>query len=342
MTTTSRDPKQSINTKKQRPEGSGPNCNVIVFLEEAQKDLEPVKHADRVAAALGGHVTLCHVMVPPHDGSKPVDPVDWDIRKQKTRNWLSGVARAHSSKERKTEALLLEGQYIKQIASHMAVRQGDIAAALRVRGEEGKRLSDTVLGVLASRSAALLMIPVTAREPKNGTYQKILVPLDGSSRAESALPTAAKLALAEDAELLLCHVAPQPGVTEFGVMDQEAARLSSQVTKRNTQLGQTHLTKVKNSLAHHKLNISTLIVPGGDARRALIDTIEKEAVDFVVMATHGQSGHRDVPAGDVASFILDRADIPVLMVRSKMNQSRDHAFGRVVSKGIRQPAGTDK
>jgi nucleotide-binding universal stress UspA family protein len=181
----------------------------------------------------------------------------------------------------------------------------------------------------------MLLSPVT-----NG-YQKILVPLDGSARAESALPTAVALAKAEGAELLLCYVAPQAGLTEFGTFDRDAAKLSAEVQKRNTLAGQTHLTKVKNSLAPHGLNVSTRIITDGDARRALMTAVDREAVDLLVMATHGQSGHSDVPAGDVAGFILGRADVPVLLVRNDGSRSDARAFLGVTAEGARQPSGTD-
>lgn len=317
------------------------HADVVVFVEKPEWNATAITHAQRVADALGGHVVVMHVLAPPQEDEGPVDPVDWDIRRQKTRNWLTGVARGCDVSGHETEMQLLEGQPIGQISAHMANRKGDIAAAMRPADQKGWRLSDTVCGVLASDSAAILMIPRTA-PPQTAPYRKVLVPLDGSARAKSALHLAAALASAEGAELVLCYVPPQPGLTAFGMIDDEAAQLSSQVHKRNTQAGQMHLTKVKNSLAHLGLNISTLIVPGGDVRRVLIDTVASQGADFMVMATHGQSGHRDVPTGSVASFIFERSEIPVLLVRSEMHPNHRHATNHLASNGVRQPVGTDQ
>ncbi|GAB5512137.1 MAG: universal stress protein [Hyphomicrobiales bacterium] len=316
--------------------------DVVVFVEETLGNAAAIKHAEKIAHALGGHVSIAHVMVPPHQAASPVDPVDWDISKQETHGWLAGLSHTLDASGRETKVQLLEGQCINQIMSYMADRQGDVAAAIRSRAAGRWRLSDTVCGVLESRSTAILVIPEDAPLPETRRYQKILVPLDGSARAESALPIAATLARADGAELLLCYVAPQPGLSEFGMLDRDAAKLSTQVQKRNTLAGQTHLTKVKNSLAHHGLNVSTRIITDGDARRSLMATVEHESVDFLVMATHGQSGHRDVPVGDVASFILGRADVPVLMVRNDGGRSDASAFLGVASEGVRQPSGTDR
>lgn len=321
------------NDRKQR-------TDLIVFVDRLQSYAPVVKHAQRIASAFGGRIILLHVLVPPPDHAKPVDPVDWDIKRQQTQNWLSGLARKFDLAGRETESVLLEGQTISQISAHMAHRKDAIAAV--VRSSEKGHQSDTVSGVLVSDGSAILMIPSITPPLQSPVYKKILVPLDGSPRAESALNMATTLARADDAELVLCYVPPQPGVSEFGMADNEAAQLGSQVEKRNVLAGQAHLTKVKNSLAHLGLNVSTLVVTGRDARRALIKTATSQAADIIVMATHGEGGHRDVSAGSVASHILDRSNIPVLMVRCEMQSPQSHATKGVVSEGIRRPAGTDQ
>ncbi|WP_439154202.1 universal stress protein [Yoonia sp.] len=317
--------------------------DVLVFVEPEQKESGAIRHAQKVAKAFGGHVVLVHVMQPHPAEGGPVDPVDWDIRKQTRRKWLAGLAGGLDDDPRRAATVeLLEGPCIAQIESHLEGRQDDIAAVLRANGQDNWRMRDTACGVMASRSAAILMIPQASTIKMSDTYQRILVPLDGSVRSENALPSAATLAKTEGAELVLCYIAPEPGLSAFGTMDPEATKLRSEVTRRNTQAGQTHLARIKNRLAHHDLKISTCIVAQGDVRRALVDTITDQSADFVVMATHGESGHRDVPMGKVASFVLDRAHVPVLLVRHRVGRAENHAFEKARSEGARQPVGTDE
>lgn len=322
------------------PEAAG-GSDVLVFVESGLKGEAALRYAQNVAEAFGGKVVLIGVMTPPAEGAGLIDPVDWDIKKRSARRCLNRLAQSLDEKGGKIETRLLEGQCGDQISALMETRKEDIAAALRSRDDGRWRLSDTISGILYSHNAAILMIPDIAQKSARQGVQRILVPIDGSARSQSALPRAVALAKAENAELLLCYVTPEPGLTEFGVMDSKTIELNSQVTKRNTRAGRAHLNRITNSLAHHNLKISTRIVQGGDARRALIQTATQESADFLVMATHGQSGHSDVPAGDVASFILDRADIPVLMVRHRLNDADRHATGAVISSGVRQPTGTE-
>ncbi|MFO8126897.1 universal stress protein [Yoonia sp.] len=315
--------------------------DVVVFVEDAITNGSGIGHSQRVARAFGGKVVLVNVQCRLDHDDGPIDPVEWDIRKQQTLKWLNGLTRSVGDDGPPCEVKLLEGDCVNEIRNFMEHRQSDIAGALRRHGDNGWSLSKTASGVLSSRSAGVLMIPQDASVEHGTTYKRILVPLDGSTRAEIALPRAVVMALAEDAELLLFYVSPNPGVTEFGVKDQDAERLHAQVRSRNRKAGKSYLAGIRNRLNREGLTISTKVCDDGDARRALTDAISRENVDFVVMATHGQSGHRDVPTGDVARYIMNRAATPVLLIRHLNGSHSNHVFGKLSSEGVRQPVGTD-
>lgn len=332
----------AIKEPRRRSVSEGPGgLDVLVFVDPDLKDSAGLQHAQNVALAFRGGIELLGVMTQPTAGTIPIDPVDWDITKRTAKKSLGRLAKTLGRNGEHVVTKLLEGKCIDQITAYTEARKGDIAAVLRSHDEGRWRLSDTIHAVLNAHSAAILIIPEAAQRVTPQNYKRILVPIDGSTRSQSALPFAVTLAKAENAELLLCHVTPEPGLTKFGIMDSRAIELDSEVTKRNTRAGREHLNKILNSLAYHKIKVSTCIVPAGDARRAVMQTAKREGVDFLVMATHGQSGHSDVPIGDVASFILDQADIPVLMVRHHLNGTDNHATGNVTSAGVRQPTGTD-
>ncbi|SDZ34080.1 Nucleotide-binding universal stress protein, UspA family [Jannaschia faecimaris] len=300
-----------------------------------------VRHARKVANAFGGDLLLVQMLCGSADGQGPIDPVDWDIKKQRILIRLGLLTKGSEGNGTPCKIKLLEGECINQIKAFMELRRGDIAASPRSGGGMGWHSSETVWGVLSSRSAGILMIPDDAKIEPDTRYRRILVPLDGSSRAEAALPKATLLAKAETSEILLCYIAPEPGLTEFGSDDPEADRLHSLVRKRNDQAGRTYLAQIKKRLEHNGLNTSIKIRHGGDVRRALIDVILQDKADFVVMATHGQSGHGDVPTGDVARYVTDNADTPVLLVRCLSGRNGHHAFGTALPKEGRQPVGTD-
>ena len=346
MTTSSRRKPQSGAASLPDGKTDKERSDIIVFVDEATANGHGVCHSQRVAGALGGKVLLVHVQFRPTGDNAPVDPVEWDIRKQKAQKWLEKLIKNANEDGVPCEAQLLEGHCRSQIQSIMGRHPRAIAAMLRPRSSQGWNLSELAWGVLRSSGAGVLMIPENAKVDRKKTYERILVPLDGSVRAESALPKAVLLAKAEAAELVLCHVAPQPALSALGMADREAENLHELVSKRNAKAAKNYLARISSRLAQKGLKISVRIsndgvASAGDARRSLIDLITREKADFVVMTTHGESGHKDVPTGDVARYILERADIPVLLVRPGNGRQGNHVFGKLSSEGVRQPVGTD-
>jgi nucleotide-binding universal stress UspA family protein len=317
------------------------SSDVLVFVDDATVNKASVQHAQKIARAFGGKAVLVQVLCKPESGDGPIDPVEWNIKKQRTLKQLGFLAKGAEGSDQPCSVELLEGQYISQIKAFMEHRQGDIAASPRARSDLGWSQSEAASGVLLSQSAAVLMIPDDAIIGVDTQYRRILVPLDGSSRAETALLAAIKMARSEQAELVMCYILPAPSLTELAAGDPETERLHGLVMQRNEKAGKTYLAKIRKRLEHNGLKVSARISHGGDARRALIDIISMENADFVVMATHGQSGHRDVPIGDVARFVLDNADIPVLLVRPDNVRDSHHAFGKVSSTGGRRPVGNN-
>ena len=315
--------------------------DVLIFVENAAVTEGSVRHAHKVASAFGGSVVLVQVLCKPDNGKAPVDPIEWDITKQHNLKQLRLVTKKLEAVGKPCSVELLEGQCINQIKAFMEDRQVDIAASTRPRSDTGWLSTPTAWGVLLSKSAGVLMIPEDAIIEPNARYRKILVPLDGSARAEAALPVATILARAEDAELIMCCVVHDTGPISFGTSDPEADYLHDKIRRQNDQASRAYLDRIKKRLNHNGLTISAKVSHGSDARRTLIDVMSSEKIDFVVMSTHGQSGHRDVSTGDVARFVLDNADIPVLQVRPRNGRDSNHAFGKLSSEGLRQPSGTD-
>jgi nucleotide-binding universal stress UspA family protein len=60
----------------------------------------------------------------------------------------------------------------------------------------------------------------------------------------------------------------------------------------------------------------------GDPATQIEHFIEKEQIDLVVMATHGRTGLSRVLAGSVAQHVLSHVTVPVLLVRSCVQETK--------------------
>ncbi len=136
---------------------------------------------------------------------------------------------------------------------------------------------------------------------------RILVPLDGSSLAESAVPAAAELAGGWGADLVLLHVLEvRPPETVHGDRHlgdpDEATHYLEQVAAGLGDLGV--------GVEVHAHQPGVLDVAFGLAQHAR----ELEA-DLIVLCTHGTGGLRDFFVGNIAQQTLKRCVTPVLLVR---------------------------
>ncbi len=150
-------------------------------------------------------------------------------------------------------------------------------------------------------------------------YTKILVPLDGSKRAESILPHVEELARCLGANIILLRVFK----TDFGQIDYfghdpefyEAIRSDC----RNDTLA--YLTELQVMCQERNLQVRVLAEEG-----PVIDTIlnvaKHEGADLIAMSSHGRTGLAQVFYGSVATGVLHKVDRPLLLIRAE--EGRDN------------------
>jgi len=125
-------------------------------------------------------------------------------------------------------------------------------------------------------------------------YQRIMVPLDGSDLAQTALPHALDLCRALGATLVMLHV------RDARQGSPEASRRFLDFTRRQ----------------HAKAGVTIeVLVREGSVAEAIVRAAEEERIDVIAMATHGRSGLQRVVYGSVAEQVLRSSARPVLLVR---------------------------
>jgi nucleotide-binding universal stress UspA family protein len=145
-------------------------------------------------------------------------------------------------------------------------------------------------------------------------YKKILVPLDGSDRAEAILPHVEELAKRYDSQIIFMRVVEGdyfvPGyqeVVDISGYEQEYARLKKEV--------ETYLEEIKGRFSEKGIN-NKPIISYDSVVQSILNTAEAEEVDLIAIASHGRSGLARAFYGSVASGVLNRIDRPLLIVRS--------------------------
>ncbi len=136
-------------------------------------------------------------------------------------------------------------------------------------------------------------------------FKKILVPLDGSSCAETVLPVVERLATELRASLSLLRVAM---ATTFPGVDPTEAQLKA------VQEAEAYLQKVEDRLKAKGFEVDSHVRFGNDAEEIVEHAAQKE-IDLIAMTTHGRSGVKRFLLGSVAEKVLRHATKPIFLVR---------------------------
>ncbi len=137
------------------------------------------------------------------------------------------------------------------------------------------------------------------------TFKKILCPTDFSVASQLAARVAAELAARDHGELRLVHVVEvEPPPTDPNVV--------MEVPEYERTL---HADAQLDELAACFQNLTvTTIVGHGDAGDEIVRIARDEAVDLIVMSTHGRTGLDRVVFGSVAEKVVRHAHRPVLTI----------------------------
>lgn len=139
-------------------------------------------------------------------------------------------------------------------------------------------------------------------------YQRILVPLDGSKRAEAILPQVESLAQQCGARIILLEVLePLTHYAATVVPDL----ISAGATQRTAGVKQ-YVHELQANLQARGLTVDA-IVKRGPIVETILDVAREEAVDLIALASHGYSGLTRLLHGSVAAEILHRARTPLLI-----------------------------
>jgi nucleotide-binding universal stress UspA family protein len=139
---------------------------------------------------------------------------------------------------------------------------------------------------------------------------KILAPTDLSSRAETAVQYAHALAERFGAELHVLHVAAD--------LD-EAARLHGATGVLDTSTGADDYDRWLAALLGEPGTVRRVeaVRIGTDPADTICHYARAEAIDLIVMATHGRTGLMHLFLGSVAERVLRDAPCPLLTLRSQ-------------------------
>jgi nucleotide-binding universal stress UspA family protein len=267
-------------------------------------------------------VTLLHILEQPAvtNSLQTVDPLDWQIKKTEADLYLSRIRGDLEKLGLQTQYAVLDGRVADRIVEYAYSNEVDLIV-LSSHGQSGhgnwnigsvtqKILQKTPTSTLLTRTRSANQ--PAEDEPGQYQFMRLLIPLDGSRRAEYPLSIATTLAQANEAELLLLHIVPRPEMARRTPLTHEDAELMNRIVERNQEEGRRYLEDLQ---SHLPGNVQTRLLVSDNVATSLQDLIEQESVDLLVLSAHGYSGTPRWLYGSITNRFITESNVPLLIVQ---------------------------
>ncbi|MFH1559908.1 MAG: universal stress protein [Chloroflexota bacterium] len=232
--------------------------------------------------------------------------------------YLAQIAGRFSPGRAKTK--VITGEDTVGIILDFSLEQRVDLIAMSTHGRSG--LGRWVFGstadkLLHSDSLSLLLIrPKDAGEaPK--PIDTLIVPLDGSELAESALPYVENLAKQMALKISLMRIVSTPTLAYTGT---EAYVYDPKIFSGLENDAVNYLRQKQTELEHKGFKVEHT-VKGGYPADYIIDFAEAHEGSLIVMSTHGRSGIGRWLMGSVADRVLRASYSPILLIRPQAEKA---------------------
>jgi nucleotide-binding universal stress UspA family protein len=292
---------------------------ILVCIDHSRFSAVCLQQAIAISRSLGGVLTLLHVMDPPRErsGLQTTDVLDWEISRQEARAYLEKLEREGTEATGQQVEIRLEQGHPAERITALA---RELDADLIVIGSQGERLEaqwnlgSTAQQVLSVARGSVLVARSNSAANVSVSPKRILVPLDGSLRAESVLPTSVRIASANEAELLLTFVMREPVPTAI-LRSPEDLGAARELTDRLEISGKQYLEGLRVQLQREGASVRTLVLRDGDERQALLEISRRERSDLIVLSAHGSTCNPELITGSVTAHLLTHSGVPLLVLQ---------------------------
>jgi len=169
-------------------------------------------------------------------------------------------------------------------------------------GLMGRLLGVNIARTIGHSPIDIFVIP----EGSNLSFNKILVPIDGSVYSEIALKKACKIAQTFSSELFILSVVDIPVEisTEYPDLRERVYSKAKNILEGAQKFAENLCKKVETDIRE------------GDPAEEILSFIKEKGIETVVIGSHGKTGMKRLLMGSVAEKVLTFASIPVLVSKS--------------------------
>lgn len=252
--------------------------------------------------------------------------VEWRFREAEARDYLATVRERLAEWGIEAETVVSSGHPAREILRTASSEEADLVV-MTVSGDGGGGISGmggTAHQLIAGADVSVLLVRPASRgnvESGDGIVERILVPVDGSSRGDWALSLGASLAEANGADLELLHVVQRPASASFssGNRENRAADAWVELQRENSE---SELEKRRRMLSARFAPVRAAVVVAASVPRAIAATASEGPASLLVLSAHGQSGASGWPYGSTVSSLLAHGRTSTLVFQDLPRRSQ--------------------
>jgi len=281
-----------------------------------------LQHVVAIARAFDAKVILLRVLDKKQASEKAqlFDLVNWQINKTGAKLYLEKISTRLQKSGLRIETVVLEGLVAESITEY-ALKRGVKLIILSSHGRSGLSqwgISSVTQKIIFSAPTSVLIIrahqPATS-ELIEQQYTRLMVPLDGSRRAEYVLPMVTLLARFHKSRVSIVHVVKTPEMARQMPLAQEDLELSNRIVARNREEAIRYLDQVRLQSPLEGIEVQTRLLTSDNAAAALHELVGKENIDMVALSAHGYSGYNQWPYGSMVNNFILYSKVPLLIVQ---------------------------
>jgi nucleotide-binding universal stress UspA family protein len=270
---------------------------VLVPLDGSKNAEASLPWVKRYAGPSKGEVLLLQVLTTEY----PLKGPSFLAGTPEAKQYLQGIEREFNFSGIPAKIVLRNGAVSRTIID-VAMKEGCQLIVMTTRG--ASRVTRWLMGGVTEQVMRLSPIPVliirSQTTHRQGSHpERILVPLDGSTRASSILPWAERLARFHHARVVLLHVRPKEKPSHGnGLAFPSAVR--ERISRESFRLQEDGIKTVQR-------------LEEGDAAEEILKACR--ASDLLALTTHGYGGFKRWVFGSVAEKVIREAPVPVFIYK---------------------------
>jgi nucleotide-binding universal stress UspA family protein len=299
---------------------------ILVPLDGSERSEQALQAATRLAQSCGAELLLLRALA--YHQMSVYDPLGYAIAwpeevavrlQAEAEAYLQGHQQQLAAHAVAARTLVLTGDEAGMIVDTAAAEDVDLII-MAPHGRTG--VGRWVFGSVTGRVLVEATCPVYVTRSSQAVAH-VLITLDGSELAEVALAPGLALARCLGAGVTLLRVlsAGLLDSTEAALLEAAELGLGEHILENEHERAAGYLEKIAREQTDPPPQVALLT---GSPAQTILDYVATEAVDLIVMATHGRTGLRRWLYGSVTEKVLHGCTCSMLIVRPPAGALKDN------------------